>query len=141
MLEYAISLAVKQHSEQTDKAGEPYILHPLRIMSKFRIRDEQIVAVLHDVVEDTNITLENLRVLGYNSQIINSIDKLTRRENENYNSYINRASMDNIALLVKIEDLKDNLDNTRLKKVTPEDISRTNRYLKSLAYLNDIFRG
>ncbi len=107
-LEDAISLATEAHKGQTDKNGDPYILHPLRVMGSVQSDAEKIVAVLHDIVEDTPCLFQDLRDKGYSEQVIEAIDCLTRRgEEEGYDDFIERCQTNPIALRVKIADLED----------------------------------
>jgi (p)ppGpp synthase/HD superfamily hydrolase len=134
-LEAAIALAAKVHAGQRDKAGAPYILHPLRLMLKFADAPARMAAVLHDVVEDGGVTFEQLRALGIPENVIAAVDGLTRRENESYQEFVARATQDPIALRVKIEDVRDNMDITRLAQLTPKDVERLNRYHAALRVL------
>lgn len=136
-LEKALALALKAHAGQKDKAGQPYILHPLRVMLQMENTQTKIVALLHDVLEDSNITLQELKQAGFDPQILEAVDCLTRREQEDYFTYLERVAQNKLALSVKIADLKDNLDVTRLKEITPADQQRLNKYLKALTFLQD----
>lgn len=104
----AIRLAARQHDGQLDKAGEPYILHPLRVMLTQTEPAARITAALHDVVEDTEVTLEDLSQ-DFSDEIVAAVDALSRREDETYDDYLDRAFQDRIARLVKRADLNDNL--------------------------------
>ena len=104
-LEKAISLATEAHKGQTDKNGAPYILHPLRVMARVKSNTEKIVAVLHDVIEDTDYTIENLRKNGYSKEVLEAIDCLTKRDGEDYDEYINRSRTNPIASKVKIDNI------------------------------------
>lgn len=134
----AIALANKVHAGQFDKAGKPYILHPLRLMLKFNNEEEMIIAVLHDVIEDGEVTLEQLHELGISQQIITAIDCLTRRKGESYEEFITRIKPNNLARKVKIEDLKDNMDLTRLATVSEKDLLRIAKYHKALRVLQGV---
>jgi len=134
-LEVAIALACKVHAGQVDKSGQPYILHPLRLMLKFQHEDERIVSVLHDVVEDGNVSLNEFRGLGLSESIIEAIDCLSKRPGEPYEDFIRRLSSNELARRVKIEDIRDNLDVTRLSSFEDEDFIRTVKYHKALQYL------
>lgn len=136
-LDKAISIAIKAHSGQLDKAGQPYILHPLRLMLKFQSNDEMIVAILHDVVEDSSVTIEDLKDYGFSEVIIKSIDSLTKRSSENYDDFIRRVSNNNLAKLIKVEDIRDNLDLTRLELITEKDLARVEKYHRALKFLVD----
>jgi len=128
MLEAAIQCAIKAHAGQIDKAGAPYILHPLRIMIKMENEVEMITAVLHDVVEDTPLTLADLRAEGFSEEIIAAVDHLTRREGEDYDVFIERVRHNPIAVRVKLADLEDNMDIRRFENVTARDIERIQKY-------------
>jgi len=136
-LESAIGLACKVHAGQADKAGQPYILHPLRLMLKFHDENARMAAVLHDVVEDGNISLDDLRELGIPEQVVAAVDCLSRREGESYDAFIERLAVDKLARRVKIEDVRDNMDVTRLAALSEEDLSRVAKYHKALRYLLD----
>lgn len=135
MIERAINIAVTNHYGQKDKAGAPYILHPLRIMSKFKDKECIIVAALHDVVEDTSVTLDDLLSCGFSADIVDAIDAITKRRRESYTKFIERASKNKIARLVKIADLEDNMDLSRLKIVTDKDNERLVKYRDALRFL------
>jgi (p)ppGpp synthase/HD superfamily hydrolase len=134
-LEDAISLAVKAHRGCKDKAGSAYILHSLRVMLRMKTSDERIVAVLHDVIEDTNYTLEDLRKAGYSQKILQSLDYLTKRDGEDYDQFIKRVKRNPLARKVKIADLRDNLDLRRIKKPKKHDFIRMEKYCRALLEL------
>lgn len=135
ILDAAITLACRIHTGQVDKSGKPYILHPLRLMLKFETLDEQIVSVLHDVVEDGNVTLDELRQLGLCEHVIHAIDCLSKRSGEAYEDFIARIRPDELARKVKIEDIRDNLNLTRLPTLEAKDLERITKYHKALRYL------
>jgi hypothetical protein len=138
-LEDAILLATQKHAGQKDKAGEAYILHPLRVM--FRVRDlggsetAQIAAVLHDVIEDCNTSASDLRDLGYPEEVLSALDAVTKRPHEHgtdqYLSFVRRAAIHPIGRLIKYADLEDNLNPRRLKQLSVKDLDRYNRYLEA----------
>jgi len=134
-LEAAIALACRAHTGQTDKAGAPYILHPLRLMLKFADQDARMAAVLHDVVEDGGVSWDDLRKLGVPDNVIAAVDGLTRREDESYEAFIGRAAQDPLARRVKIEDVRDNMDLTRIGTLADRDGERVQRYHRSLQVL------
>lgn len=115
MLNKALNIACKAHSEQTDKAGAPYILHPMRVALHCQTENEKIVALLHDVIEDTPITLEELKTEGFSEELLDALRCLTKIEGEDYKTFIKRVSTNSVATKVKIQDLKDNMDISRLK--------------------------
>ncbi len=135
MLEKAIGIALKAHQNQKDKYGQPYVLHPIRIMSSFRNPILQQIAILHDVVEDSSWTCEQLAAQSFSAEIVEAVDALTRRSEESYDSLIDRASINPLALLVKLADLEDNMDIRRMKDITEKDGERLNRYRKAHAKL------
>ena len=130
-IETALEIAIKAHKNQKDRYGKPYILHPLRVMMNVNGEDEKIAAILHDVVEDSEITLDDLRKSGFNVKIIDAVDCLTKREGEDYFDYIKRVLISPIAIRVKLADLEDNMDLKRIDIITEKDIARLNRYLKA----------
>jgi len=128
LLEKAILIAVQAHQGQVDKAGAPYILHPLRVMLQLHSETEMIIGVLHDVVEDTTWTLESLKQEGFPAEILEAIDCLTRREGENYDDFIKRVAGNPLAQKVKLADLEDNLNILRFETITGKDMARLIRY-------------
>ena len=129
----AISIAAEAHAGQKDRAGAPYILHPIRRMIQMDSENAMMAAVLHDVVEDSVWTLDDLRKEGFSSEVLNAVDCLTHRDNEgeDYWDYIQRAKSDPIAIKVKLADLEDNLNPDRLNEVTEKDEKRFDRYRKA----------
>lgn len=131
-LEEAIALAVEAHKGQVDKSGQPYILHPLRVMFRLQGENEKIVGILHDVVEDTPITFAQLRQMGYSEEVIEGVDGVTRRENETYAQFIERSQQNRLSCRVKIADLEDNMDLRRLPRdLTERDYERLQRYTRA----------
>jgi (p)ppGpp synthase/HD superfamily hydrolase len=139
-LEEAILLAVQAHAGQKDKAGAPYVLHPLRLMCRMDTDEERIAAVLHDVIEDTGHTLAELREAGYPEPVLAALDRLTKRGGETYDLFIERVIPDRIARKVKLADLEDNMTVTRVRQLTDKDRDRLNRYLKAWSRLKAIER-
>lgn len=139
-LERAIAIAVEIHSGQTDKAGQPYILHPLRVMFSLSSEDERIVGVLHDVVEDGELTFQDLEAEGFSDRVIDGLMAVTKQpdeegSDEGYQAFARRAGADPVGRRVKIADLLDNLDVTRLNRITEKDSKRMSRYLNALQTL------
>lgn len=134
-LERAIAIAVTAHAGQTDKAGQPYILHPLRVMLAMRNADERIVAVLHDVVEDCPTwTFARLLEERFSEQVIDALRSVTKlAENEDYDAFIDRALANPIGWRVKLADLRDNADLTRLTAPTERDLARVEKYRRAIA--------
>ena len=134
-LDKAVKIACKAHAGQVDKAGQPYILHPLRLMLKFQNEQERIVAVLHDVIEDSDLTRDDLITCGFSKTIVNALDCLSKKENERYENFINRILSNELARKIKIEDIKDNLDLTRIESINNEDLKRVLKYHNALRVL------
>lgn len=136
----AIIIATKAHEGQTDKAGLPYITHPLRVMQLVKTPQEKIVAVLHDIVEDTTVTIQDLMAEGFDADVLRAIDLLTHKKGEMYHEYVFRLKGDPIATAVKLADLT---DNTRIDRVImrpgkiPPDSRRLIKYVMSYKYLTD----
>lgn len=139
LLDKALLIATTAHKGQTDKAGMPYILHPLAVAGRVQSIKQKIVALLHDVVEDTDLTLDDLRKAGFPEDIITGVDSVTRRKGETYAELCLRASQNKLGIDVKIADIKENLDFSRLINPTEEDIkqfeSRAVRYRRELKNL------
>jgi len=130
-LENAIEIAVRAHRWQLDKAGQPYILHPLRVMHKVDSEEERIVAVLHDVVEDSFITIEHLKEKNFSETILRALRLLTKKPDDDYFKYVKRIAINTIAKKVKLADLEDNMDLSRLPEVTEKDRERLAKYKKA----------
>jgi (p)ppGpp synthase/HD superfamily hydrolase len=127
-LERAILIAAQAHLGQRDKAGAPYILHPLRLMMRMESETAMIAAVLHDVVEDSDWTLERLRGEGFSDEVMQAVDCLMNRDGETYDEFITRVRASAIARQVKIADLEDNMNVKRIGEVTPKDMARIEKY-------------
>jgi (p)ppGpp synthase/HD superfamily hydrolase len=124
----AIAIAAQAHQDQYDKAGTPYILHPLRLMLRMSSETEMMAAILHDVVEDTEWTLAKLRQAGFAEEIVQAVECLTHRGHETYDEFIARVSTNVIASKVKLADLEDNMDMRRLCTLTEKDTERLHKY-------------
>ena len=133
----AIEIAASAHSEQKDKGGSPYILHPIRVMMSLNTEEEKIVGVLHDVVEDSeDWDFDRLREQGFAEDIISALMSVTKQSDaENYGAFIERAGRNQIGRNVKIADLKDNLDVTRMGTLKEKDLLRINKYKNALLKL------
>jgi (p)ppGpp synthase/HD superfamily hydrolase len=134
-LEDAIALAARAHAGQLDKAGQPYILHPIRVMLRLPDATARIVAILHDTVEDTDVTFEQLRAAGYGAEILSALDSVTRRADETYEDFVQRSAADPIGRRVKLADLADNMDLRRLPIVKDKDADRLERYQRAWSQL------
>ena len=131
----ALQIALNVHRNQLDKGGKPYINHPLEVSSKQTTVDGKIVGLLHDVVEDSDITLEDLRNYGFSENIVSAIKVLTRISRENYFSYIKRVKVNPLAAQVKLADLAHNKDLSRIPNPTETDIKRSEKYSKAIILL------
>lgn len=131
----AVMIAAEAHLSQFDKAGEPYILHPLALALETRDPDERLVAVLHDVIEDSHVTLEFLAREGFPERVLRGIDALTRRRGESYDAFIERVAKDRLATRVKLLDLAHNSDLSRLSQPSPTDFERLRKYERAAARL------
>ena len=129
-LEKAIEIAAINHAGDTDKAGRPYLLHPLRLMFAVRTEFEMIAAVLHDVVEDTSISLEDLKNEGFHPDVIKAIEALTKKPGESRIEAAKRAASNAIARNVKLADVTDNMDLKRISEPEDKDFERLKEYAK-----------
>lgn len=137
-LSRAIELAIEAHDGQLDTHnGRPYIEHPFRVMNAGSTLHEKITGILHDVIEDTDVTLDQLREEGFSDTIIDSVDAMTRRDNESYDDYIIRLQANPIAVRVKINDLTDNMDIRRWDEIQYHDLARLQKYLEAYKKLTE----
>lgn len=130
-LERALVIAAEAHQGALDKGGALYILHPLRLMHQMTTTDEQIVALLHDVVEDSLWTLDGLLAEGFSEAIVSAVDGLTRRDGETYDDFIKRGATNPLARRVKLADIEDNMDVRRLGEIGEKDLERLQRYQRA----------
>ncbi len=131
MLLRAIEISMNAHKEQKDKSGEPYILHCLRVMLKGKTKEEQIAGVLHDVVEDSEITIEELKKEGFPDVVLDAVNCLTKWEGMDYDVYVEGVLGNELSKRVKLYDLEDNMNIGRLKEVKVSDVERLNKYLRT----------
>jgi guanosine-3',5'-bis(diphosphate) 3'-pyrophosphohydrolase len=134
-LEKAIEIAARAHAGVVDKGGHPYILHPLKVMFRLHAEDERIAAVLHDVVEDSNVTLEDLAAAGFSDWIVAAVDALTKRPGESRMQAAARASLHPVARAVKLADNTENMDLSRIAEPSAKDMARLAEYGKVRALL------
>jgi (p)ppGpp synthase/HD superfamily hydrolase len=137
-LDKAIRIAAQLHEGQLDRYGAPYISHPLRVMARVTTDDEKMAAVLHDVIEDSEWTLDDLRKEGFSAVVLKAVDDLTRRAGEDYLNYIERLKPNPIARKVKLADLEDNMDLRRLPTLAAKDIERLARYHRVWVMLKEM---
>ncbi len=140
-LERAITIAAQAHQGQTDKAHEPYILHPIRVMLRLSTPDERMAAVLHDLLEDTDWSRMDLEREGFSRAVLDAVEALTRRSDETYEDFLHRVSLNPIALRVKLADLEDNLDASRIAQPTDRDVRRMEKYRAARTLLESVGAG
>lgn len=126
---HAMHLAINAHGKQLDRNGQPYIGHCFRVMSAGQTLEEKIVGVLHDILEDTKMSIIDLSAEGFSEHVIDAVHTLTKLENEDYDHYIGRVERNDLAIRVKLNDLTDNMDLRRLKFLTDDDVARMRKYL------------
>ncbi len=138
ILDRAKAIATSAHEGQVDKAGKPYIEHPMRVMNMGKTVEEKIAGVLHDVVEDSDWTFEMLEKEGIPKDVMDALRCVTKlSEDEDYNHFIERVKTNPLAVKVKLNDLKDNMDITRLGEVTEKDLARLNKYIRAYRQLTE----
>ena len=138
-LERAIAIAAEAHAGQVDKAGAPYVLHPLRMMLRMLLVDERIVAVLHDVCEDcTEWSFDRLRSEGFPERIIEALESVTKRGGENYEDFVRRAAANPIGRRVKLDDMTDNSDLSRIAVPSERDFERVEKYRRGVDFINGL---
>ncbi len=133
----AMKIAYKAHRDQTDKSGVPYIFHPIHLAEQMTDEATTCVALLHDVVEDTEVTLEDLRAAGFPAEVSDAICLMTHDEAVPYLDYVRKIKENPIATVVKLADLKHNSDTTRLAVVDGKELARVEKYRKAMALLTD----
>ena len=135
MLIKAFIVALRAHKGQKDKAGKPYIFHPITVSLHVSGIKRKEVALLHDVVEDTPITVSDLRTIGFGYDVVEAVNAITKRNGESYCEYLQRVKENDIAKDVKMSDLRHNCNLKRLKTVTDKDKSRVEKYINAIDYL------
>jgi (p)ppGpp synthase/HD superfamily hydrolase len=140
-LERAIVIAAEAHAGQVDKAGAPYVLHPLRMMLRLSSNDERIVALLHDVCEDCpGWTFDRLRGEGFADHIIEALRSVTKRDGEDYEAFVRRAAGNPIGRSVKLADLHDNCDLSRIAAPSERDLQRIEKYRRAIDLIGELPR-
>lgn len=127
-LQRALEIAIQGHKGQTQKNGLPYVLHPLKVMTLVNSIDAKISAVLHDVVEDTDWTLQDLQDEGFDPLVLEAVSCLTHDDDEDYESYISKIAENSIAREVKMADLQDNMNIRRIQNLKQKDLDRLQKY-------------
>lgn len=136
MIDIALAIAKKAHAGQVDKAGVDYIQHPLYVASQVKTEQEKTVALLHDVIEDSDVTVEDLLASGLSNEVVTAVQILTKKEGQSYQEYLEKVKSNNLARVVKLADLKHNSDLSRLKSVTNTDYERVKKYKNAIRYLS-----
>lgn len=136
--EDALALAAQAHKGQYDLAGAPYICHPMRVALAQSDERARIVAILHDVIEDTAVTYQDLSAAGFDDEIIGAVEALTKRSGEKRIDAAARAKANPLALQVKLADVADNMNLARISNPTAEDYARLREYEQVLAYLKEV---
>ena len=133
----ALRLCFDAHRDQKDKSGLPYVFHPFHVAEQMRTEDETVTALLHDVVEDTAYTLEDLRAMGFSRDAMEALKVITHDKDENYLEHICRVACNPIAKTVKLADLAHNSNLNRLEQVTERDRNRVKKYTIARALLHN----
>lgn len=136
-LEIALGLIAEKHAGQKDRGGAPYVLHPLAVMAKVQSIEEKIVAVLHDVVEDTDVTFNDLSGMGFSVAIVRAVESVTKREGEDRFTAAHRSAANRIGCAVKLADVSENMNMSRLTNPTAKDFDRLEQYKKVKEILED----
>ena len=138
MTKKAILLVYEKHKDQYDKAGIPYVLHPLHVAEQMQDEYRTTVGLLHDIVEDTDVTFEQLIQMGFPKEVIDALRCLTHQEGIEYFDYVKNIGTNEIATDVKLADLEHNSDLSRLNEITDWDLVRVEKYKKCIEYLNNV---
>lgn len=136
MIDIALAIARKAHAGQVDKAGVDYIQHPLYVASQVETEQEKAVALLHDVIEDSNITAVYLLASGLPNEVVTAVQILTKKKGQSYQEYLEKVKTNDLARVVKLADLKHNSDLSRLKTVSNTDYERVKKYKNAIRYLS-----
>ncbi|VKU01942.1 metal dependent phosphohydrolase, HD region [Streptococcus pneumoniae] len=136
MIDIALAIAKKAHAGQVDKAGVDYIQHPLYVASQVNTEQEKAVALLHDVIEDSDITAADLFASGLSNEVVTAVQILTKKKGQSYQEYLGKVKSNNLARVVKLADLKHNSDLSRLKSVTNTDYERVKKYKNAIYCLS-----
>ena len=137
MTKAALKLCFEAHKDQTDKSGMPYVFHPFHLAEAMQDEKTTIVALLHDVIEDTAYTLDDLRGMGFSHDVLAAIALMTHEDGVPYMEYVGRIKENPIARAVKLADLLHNSDLSRLETITPRDEERAEKYKKAIALLEE----
>ena len=133
----AMKLCFEAHKDQTDKSGLPYVFHPFHVAEQMHDEKTTIVALLHDVVEDTSYTLQDLRAIGFNQEVLDAIALMTHDKNVPYMEYVAKIRENPIARAVKLADLRHNSDLTRMDEITETELKRVEKYKAAMQLLTE----
>lgn len=133
----AMKLCFKAHKEQVDKSGIPYVFHPIHLAEQMEDEDTTVVALLHDVIEDTEYTIKDLEDMGFNQNVTAAISLMTHAEGVPYMDYVAQIKENPIAKIVKLADLKHNSDISRLDTVDAKAMARVEKYAKAIQLLSE----
>ena len=131
----ALQIAKRAHEGQKDKAGQDYIIHPIRVSERCDDPRAKIVALLHDTIEDSDVTADYLCEEGFTEEIVEAVVAVTHREGEEYDDYVRRAAQNELGRMVKRADLEDNMDIRRYRELTDRDVERLRKYLRAWQYI------
>lgn len=140
LLSKSIALVASEFIGKLDRGGQPYVLHCLHVMNRMPQGDHELmmIAVMHDLIEDRDVALDDLVVMGYSPRVVTALDMLTHRDGESYDKYINRVACNPDAVLVKLADLRHNSDIMRMKGLRQKDFERLEKYHRAYEYLNSL---
>ena len=136
MLELALSIAMEAHRGQFDKAGIDYIEHPIYVASQVDTEEEKAVALLHDVIEDSPVSAEELLIAGLPEEVVTAVQVVTKKKEQDYQTYLETVKKNPLARVVKLADLKHNSDLSRLPSITAKDRERLKKYKKAIDFLS-----
>ena len=136
MVDLALSIARKAHEGQLDKAGVDYIEHPIYVASQVDTEEEKAVALLHDVIEDSPVSAEELLQAGLPETVVTAVQVLTKKKEQDYQIYLETVKKNPLARVVKLADLKHNSDLSRLSSITEKDRERLKKYKKAIDFLS-----
>jgi len=138
LIEKSLHIALRAYAGKTDKAGREYILHPLRVMAKMKTDEEMSAALLHDVLEDSDITAEQLLAEGIPAEVVEAVQYLSKYEDEDYRDFVARTKKNRLATKVKLADIEDNIDVIRLTSLDENDLARIKKYHSAWQYLMEV---
>ena len=136
MVDLALSIARKAHEGQLDKAGVDFIEHPIYVASQVDTEEEKAVALLHDVIEDSPVSAEGLLQAGLPETVVTAVQILSKKKEQDYQTYLETVKKNPLARVVKLADLKHNSDLSRLETITDKDLERLEKYKKAIDYLS-----